>query len=428
MVDSSELPPNDKNGNVSPVSGIVAVTPPTLMIACTHSHAVDATGDQHAEAIGRRQRDLDAEEREQQEGPQHCDHPDQTELLGDDGEDEVGVGQRQVAPLGPAGADPDPGEPTVGDADHALQDLVPLVVAMLDDIEERGPPVAPVLGAEYESERDEPHHAADTGERGERGAGDEGHGQHDRAQHDGRAEVTLGHEERPRDSEDDQARPQGRFHDVHRVGSLGQQVGAVEQHGDLEELRRLEADRAHLGPGPSAVDRHSDARDERQGHHHEGTHQDRQHPAAPPLVRHAHRDHEGERSESGPEGLPGEVAPRRPPGLERGDRRRRQHHHQPEQRQHHHDGGDDVVRDGRVLGAAGDRGGAALAAASPGRVALLQPTLVVHHRRRAAHESSFVLRSLAASAVGADGSGLGRPRRGLGSSRTRRAKSSPRSG
>jgi hypothetical protein len=75
---NSELPPDDTNGKVSPVTGMTPLTPPMLITACT--------------AIG--ERDLDTEVREQQERADHRDDADETELLSDDGEDEVAVGQR----------------------------------------------------------------------------------------------------------------------------------------------------------------------------------------------------------------------------------------------------------------------------------------------------------------------------------------------
>ena len=52
---------------------------------------------------------------------------DQPELLADDGEDEVGVRVGEEVPLGPAGAEPDAGEPAAPQRDQRLRDLVPRV-------------------------------------------------------------------------------------------------------------------------------------------------------------------------------------------------------------------------------------------------------------------------------------------------------------
>ncbi len=40
MVTSSDVPPKDRNGRVSPVTGSMPVTPPMLMMACTAIQAV----------------------------------------------------------------------------------------------------------------------------------------------------------------------------------------------------------------------------------------------------------------------------------------------------------------------------------------------------------------------------------------------------
>ena len=66
----------------------------------------DAGGEEHAVVVGGPQRGADAGHAERHEQGDHQDGADEPELLGDDGEDEVGVGERQEAPLGPALAQP----------------------------------------------------------------------------------------------------------------------------------------------------------------------------------------------------------------------------------------------------------------------------------------------------------------------------------
>ena len=87
---------------------------------------------------------------EQHEPADDGDRPDEAELVGDDGEDEVAVGERQVAELAVAGADARPGEPAVGDRQEALVRLVREVVAVAGDVEERREPLVAVLGREDE--------------------------------------------------------------------------------------------------------------------------------------------------------------------------------------------------------------------------------------------------------------------------------------
>ena len=73
-----------------------------------------------AEAVGAASATCTPDVGEQHEPAEHGDHPDQAELLGDDGEDEVAVGQRQVAAsFAVPRADADAGEAARGDADHA---------------------------------------------------------------------------------------------------------------------------------------------------------------------------------------------------------------------------------------------------------------------------------------------------------------------
>ena len=111
IVTSSDEPPNDTNGSGTPVTGRMPITAPMLMNAWTDDPGGDARGEQRAEAVGRPQRGPHAEHREGDEQADDEQRADQAELLTDDGEDEVGVGVGQEAPLGPAGAQADAGTP-----------------------------------------------------------------------------------------------------------------------------------------------------------------------------------------------------------------------------------------------------------------------------------------------------------------------------
>ena len=60
---NSDEPPAEKNGSVRPVTGISPVTPPRLIDRLHAEPRRDAAGEQHAEAVGRGERGLDAEPR-----------------------------------------------------------------------------------------------------------------------------------------------------------------------------------------------------------------------------------------------------------------------------------------------------------------------------------------------------------------------------
>ena len=138
---SSDEPPNDTNGSVRPVSGMMPTTPPTLISVWHTIQAVMPAGEQCPEAVGCPGGDAHAEPGEDEEQEQHDGHPGEAELLGDDGEDEVGVGLGEVTPLRLAGAEPDAGEPTGGDADERLPHLEALVLLVGGEVEERRPAV-----------------------------------------------------------------------------------------------------------------------------------------------------------------------------------------------------------------------------------------------------------------------------------------------
>ena len=111
---------------------------------------------------------------------EHQEAADQAELLADDGEDEVGVGLGQEAPLGPGVAEADAAEPTGRDPDLGLEDLAaPVAMWSSGSGTPRGAAAEPL-------EREEPIAADATpataiaADLPDRGAGHEEHGQHDR--------------------------------------------------------------------------------------------------------------------------------------------------------------------------------------------------------------------------------------------------------
>jgi hypothetical protein len=168
IMTSSDDPPNETNGNVRPVSGIMPTTPPMLMRACVNTHAVTPPASSMPKRSLARNATCTPRRPEGDEQPAHREHADEAELLGEDGEDEVGVGLGQEAPLELAGAKADAGDAARGDADQRLPHLEPGVLLVLREIEEGQPPLTPVVGAHDE------HHGGGRCEAGRRGQRDQG--------------------------------------------------------------------------------------------------------------------------------------------------------------------------------------------------------------------------------------------------------------
>ena len=71
--------------------------------------------------------------------------------------------------------------------------------------------------------------------------------EHDRRQHDRRAEVALREAEPGADPGEQRDRHDGPAGVDDIVGSTGEQVGGEHDHGELEELRRLDAEARRAG-------------------------------------------------------------------------------------------------------------------------------------------------------------------------------------
>ena len=101
------------------------------------------------------------------------------------------------------------------------------------------------------------------------------------AEHDGRAEVAL---RQAQPAADDAAAIITGTACAHgsaiSVSALGQQVGAVQQHRQLQELRRLEVKWAEAHPRLGLVDPVAEAGDERQQHQPARDQQERRRPGA----------------------------------------------------------------------------------------------------------------------------------------------------
>ena len=159
--------------------------------------------------------------------------PDQAGLLADDGEDEVGLGVRQVAVAGDAGPEPLAEHVSVAQGQQGLHRLVAGIAGVFERMKERRQPPPPVRAPRWRGTRPAAAPAGQqAAERLERDARRDHHGHADAGQHDGRAHVGLGH---------DQQRPAGQDGDDrnHLVAPV-----AAWPPGDREC-------RPRRGPGPA---------------------------------------------------------------------------------------------------------------------------------------------------------------------------------
>ena len=134
---NSDDPPAEKNGRVRPVTGISPVTPPRLTTAWTPNHAVMPPASSMPNRSGAASAACIPNHVSSMNPPTTATAPIEPELVGDDGEDEVAVGQREVAELAVAAADAGAGQPAVGDGQEPLVGLVRELVAVPGDVEER---------------------------------------------------------------------------------------------------------------------------------------------------------------------------------------------------------------------------------------------------------------------------------------------------
>ena len=106
-----------------PVSGMALVTPPDDNEGLEGEHRREPVGQELGCVVLGEQGDLDPPVGEGQEGEQDRRRPEQAELAGYRGEDEVGLDLGDG--LGEAGPEPGTEQPAVGDVEDALEDLEP---------------------------------------------------------------------------------------------------------------------------------------------------------------------------------------------------------------------------------------------------------------------------------------------------------------
>ena len=160
MVKSNDEPPDDTNGSGTPVMGSTPTTAPMLTNAWTRIHAVTPVATSIPKRSGARNATRTPSRPEGDEQSDDGERAEQAELLADDGEDEVGVGLGEEAPLGPALAESGAEQAAVGDAGLALHGLEAGVERVGPGVAERHQPAEPVRldegehgGAEAEDRR-----------------------------------------------------------------------------------------------------------------------------------------------------------------------------------------------------------------------------------------------------------------------------------
>ena len=126
-VPSSEITwlerPYDMNGSVRPVVGISPSDTAMCMNAVSPIVAVRPTARYWPNGSGRGARDPEAEPAEQREQEHHDEHADESPLLADGAEEEIGVRVRQIAELLLSLAEAGAEQAARADADERLMDL-----------------------------------------------------------------------------------------------------------------------------------------------------------------------------------------------------------------------------------------------------------------------------------------------------------------
>ena len=109
IVQTSAVPPNDTNGKGTPVTGSTPTTPPRLSTAWPTIQAVAPAASSVPNRSGARAAVRIPIDRDEHEDGDDQQRAEQTQLLADHREDEVGVRGGQEAPLGAARAEADTG-------------------------------------------------------------------------------------------------------------------------------------------------------------------------------------------------------------------------------------------------------------------------------------------------------------------------------
>ena len=128
--------------------------------------------------------------------------PSKPGLLADDGEDEVGLGVRQIAVAGDAGPEPLAKHVPVAESEKGLHGLVAGIAGVFERMKKRRHAPPPVGSRHGEQQRPPDPARQQAGQRFERDPGRDQHRHPDAGQHHGRAHVGLGHDQHHQQAED----------------------------------------------------------------------------------------------------------------------------------------------------------------------------------------------------------------------------------
>ncbi len=259
-------PPALTNGSGMPLVGMRLEHDTHVHERLDRHHRGQPEREKRAEAVGRAKRDAEPAPGDHAEAHDHERGADETELFGDDRENEIAVRFRQVEQLLDAFHQTASGDSAGADGNERLDDLKAVAERILPRVEEGEEPAAPIVGAhrddgdggQAEQNRAEDVLVVETrGEHHDRG--------NQRKRH-GRAEVGLNQDEADQRADHDGNRQQAVADFIDPVHPPFEQIGNKEDRRELGELRRLDAQSADAEPAPRVVDRRAEHdRNEAQG-------------------------------------------------------------------------------------------------------------------------------------------------------------------
>ncbi len=304
----------------------------------------DAEGHVPHERVLGPQRHLGRRVGDGEEQPDDQQGPDQSELLAEHREDEVGVRLGQVAPLLRRPPDPLAGPPAGGQRVQTVGRLPAGVEVVLERVDEVGQPLASLGARAGQVERHHPDDRAGEDEEPARRPDDPQHREQDREEHQRGAEVAAEHDEHDR-------REHARHHRDHHVVQLVEatllervDVGRPEHERQLGDLRGLDRQRPHAEPVGVAVDRDAQTGHLDQGEQHQRDGQPGPGEPAQGGVRQARGDPGGRDAQRHPH----QLAPHDGVGVvvdpEGADARGAQHHDQADGEQQRRGAQQEVVR------------------------------------------------------------------------------------
>ena len=265
-------PPNDRSGSVSPFVGSTPMLTPMLMNACTpiQTPMPSATSDANARPRRAACRPIAYVRKSSQTNkPMTQNDAGESQLLGGDGEQEIGVRFGEVEQLLDRRSQPDADPFAAAERDQRMRKLVALAERIGPRIEERDQALQAVRRGDQNGRKTDRQQQQEAEEEPPVETAEVQDAERDRDDHDERAEVGLEQQEAAHDDHHreerqealDQRLPQRLLGMQER--RLAHRVARGVQHdGELHELGGLQVDHGQRNPAARAVDRLADARDE----------------------------------------------------------------------------------------------------------------------------------------------------------------------